>query len=85
MINKLLSLLVLGIVGLLILFVISPLVGSSIDSLISSHTEFTIPILILLLGIVLIEFDYKMRWNYKIYGIPLSIIGGVLILLEYVI
>ena len=83
-IKKPLSLLVLGIVGLLILFVFYPLVESFINSFINTSPEFAIPIVIFLSGIALIEFHFKMRWNYIVYGAPLSIIGAILIFLELI-
>ena len=52
-------------VGLLMLFVVGPLVNVLITELIKKYVDFTIPVLALLGGVTLWQWDGKMRFSYK--------------------
>lgn len=70
------------LLAIVIFFVISPLLALLFKFLIKTFVDFTIPVLIILSGLVLGEWDKKMRWDYKWYWIPFLIIGILLFILE---
>jgi hypothetical protein len=76
-------LLIVVVVGLILLFIIYPIISSILTNFIINFTEFTIPVLILLSGMVIFVWDKTMVWNFRLYWFILLIIGVLLTVLEY--
>lgn len=76
------SLVIAILVAIVIFFVISPLLALLFKFLIKTFVDFTIPVLIILSGFALGEWDRKMLWNYKWYWIPVLLFGVLLFILE---
>ena len=81
-INKGKSIVIAILVAIVIFFVISPLLALLFKFLIKIFVDFTIPVLIILSGLALWEWDKKMRWDYKWYWIPFLLVGILLLILE---
>ncbi len=76
------SIVVAILVTLITFFVISPLLALLFKVLIEKFVDFTIPVLVILSGLTLWEWDKKMRWDYKWYWIPFLLVGILLLILE---
>ena len=76
------SIIVAIFLAIITFFVISPLLNLLFKYLIKTFVDFTIPVLIVFSGLTLLEWDRKMRWDYKWYWIPILLIGVLLIVLE---
>jgi len=55
-----------------------------VSKLIELFVEFTISILIILFGLAILEWNSKMRWDYKWYGVVPLILGIILFIIEIV-
>lgn len=81
-INKGKSIVIAILIAIVTFFVIAPLLTLFFKYLIKALVDFTIPILVVLSGLALGEWDKKMRWDYKWYWIPFLLVGVLLIILE---
>ena len=83
-ISKQISIIVLIILAVVVFSAIEPLTDLIAGLSLQQFPEYAIPSILLLSGLALLEFDNKMRWDYRIYSVPLLIIGIALFVLEIV-
>lgn len=65
----------LAISGLLILFVIDPLIENILFSYLTTNTSHAIPSLLVLAGVAILVFDQKMAWNFRNHGLVVLLAG----------
>ncbi len=76
------TLLLLVIGGFLSLFFIWPILESFFHNILIQNVNLCIPSLLILGGIAILQFDLKMKWNFKKYGVN-AIVAGVFLLILF--
>ena len=80
--NKRKAILALLVGFVLTFFVIIPFGELLVKIFLQNFIDFTIPALLIAVGIFIMEWDLRMKWKFHWYWIPFVAIGILLIILE---